>query len=95
MRLSIMTLLTVLAVPAHADTDAEREALARLSHEIEALEPLIGQAETQADPGARIRFRYDWLRRDLARIRAGIADYVLDVRERPRDIPPLKGDYRR
>jgi len=52
------------------DADAEREALARLIHEIGALAPLIETAESQASPDARIRFRYDWLRQDLERIRA-------------------------
>ena len=59
--------LSVLGNTALADPDAEREALAHLIHEIEALEPLIRTAQSQANPDARIRFRYDWLRQDLAR----------------------------
>ena len=51
-----------------SDPDAEREALARLIHEIEALEPLIATAESQATPDARIRFRYDWLRQGLCQV---------------------------
>ena len=47
--------------PALADADAEREVLARLTHEIEALEPLMRSAQSQANPDARVRFRYDWL----------------------------------
>ncbi len=74
--------------------DAEREALARLIHEIEALEPLIATAESQASPDTRIRFRYDWLRQDLERIRAGIQEHIDAPRTEPRTFPPLRGDYR-
>lgn len=80
--------------PAGADADAEREALARLIHEIEALEPLIATAESQADPDARVRLRYDWLRQDLKRITAGVQDHIDAPRNAPRPVPPLRGDYR-
>lgn len=83
------------ATQAFGDTDGEREALARLAHEIEALAPLVAQAEAQANPDARIRFRYDWLRRDLARVRAGIREHVDAPRAEPRKVEPLRGDYRR
>jgi len=81
--------------PAFADVDAEREALARLTHEIEALEPILAAAESQANPDARIRFRYDWLRQDLARVRSGIQEHIDAPRAEPRTFPPLRGDYRR
>lgn len=77
-----------------ADPDAERETLARLTHEIEALVPLITTAESQASPETRIRFRYDWLRQDLERIRAGIQAHIDAPRSEPRTFPPLRGDYR-
>jgi RAQPRD family integrative conjugative element protein len=80
--------------PAMADPDAEREALARLIHEIEALEPVIATAESQASPDARIRFRYDWLRQDLERVRAGVQEHIDTPRNEPRKVPPLRGDYR-
>jgi RAQPRD family integrative conjugative element protein len=81
--------------PAHAaDPDAERDALARLIHEIEALDPLILRAEANATPDARIRFRYDWLRQDLSRIRSGVQDHLDAPRNEPRHVRPLRGDYR-
>lgn len=78
----------------YADTDAEREALARLIHEINAVAPLMEIAESQANPDARIRFRYDWLRQDLERIRDGIQQHIDAPRTEPRMFPPLRGDYR-
>lgn len=78
-----------------ADADAEREALARIAHELDALEALIRKAELQAEPDARIRFRYDWLRQDLSRTQQGILDHIDAPRSEPRTFPPLRGDYRR
>ncbi len=90
-----LLLIAMVAPPAAMASENEREALARLAHEIEQLEPLIAEAETHADPAARIRFRYDWLRQDLARIRRGILDHVEAPRAEPRRVAPLRGDYRR
>ncbi len=92
--LAIGLLLVGMASTVLADPGAEREALARLIHEIEALEPAIATAESQAIPDARIRFRYDWLRQDLDRIRAGIQEHIDAPRNEPRKVPPLRGDYR-
>ena len=52
-------LLGITSPLAHADADAERESLARIIHEIEALQPLLLEAKSAADPDARVRFRYD------------------------------------
>ena len=87
---------TWLPVPfAVADADAEREVLARISHELEATGPLIAEAESHANPDARIWFQYDWLRQDLERIRLGIQKHIDAPRSEPRTFTPLRGDYRR
>jgi RAQPRD family integrative conjugative element protein len=78
-----------------ADPNPEREALASLIHEIEALEPLIATAESEANPDARIRLRYDWLREDLKRVRRGIQDQIDAPCGTSPPVPPLRGDYRR
>ena len=78
-----------------ADADGEREALARIIHELRAVGPLIDQSASQANPDARIRFQYDWLRQDLDRIRLGIQAHIDTPRAEPRTFPPLHGDYRR
>ena len=79
---------------AHADADAERESLARIIHELEILEPLIAEAKDAANPDARIRFRYDWLKKDLESIRRGILEHIDAHRAEPRVPVPLRGDYR-
>ncbi len=78
-----------------ADVDGEREALARINHELQTISPLIDQAASQANPDARIQFQYDWLRQDLVRIRNGIQEHINTPRSEPRTFPPLRGDYRR
>ena len=80
---------------AMADADGERAILSRIIHELQSLEPLITEASSQANPDARIRFQYDWLRQDLTRIRLGIQEHIDAPRSEPRTFPPLRGDYRR
>ena len=94
---SPMLFLFLCALPfaAHADSDGEHEILTRLLHELELLQPLIDQAEAQASPGTALRFRYDWLRQDLARVSLGINQHLLGGQDAPRDIAPLRGEYER
>ena len=77
-----------------ADRDAEREALTQLVHELNLLEPLIARAEIEADPDARVQFQYQWLRRDLERIKGGIQDHVDETNFEPRSFPPIQGEYK-
>ncbi|PUB78716.1 MAG: conjugal transfer protein [gamma proteobacterium symbiont of Ctena orbiculata] len=89
-------LTTVLSTQsAIADADGERAALARIIHELQAIDPLITEAASQANPDARVRFQYEWLRQDLERIRLGIQEHIDAPRSEPRTFPPLRGDYRR
>ncbi len=83
----------LLSQPAMADRDVERHALAQLIHELDALQPVIEHAQHNADQDARIRFHYDWLRTDVERIRSGIQNHLVQPRQQPRTISPLKGDY--
>ena len=95
-----MLLLGVFAIAlqsplAYANADAEREALARIIHELELLKPLLAEAKAAADPDARIHFRYDWLNKDLERVRQGIREHIDAPRAEPQSVAPLRGDYRR
>ena len=74
---------------AFADADGERAALARIIHELQAIDPLITEAASQANPDARVQFQYDWLRQDLDRIRLGIQEHIDAPRSEPRTFPPL------
>ena len=90
----IITSLWLLSQPAMASRNAERQALAQLINELDALQPVIEHAQHNADQDARIRFHYDCLRTDVERIRSGIQIHLIQPRQQPRTIPPLKGDYR-
>ena len=79
---------------AHADADVEREALARIAQELQRVQALVAESAKKSDTAARIRFRYDWLEKDLELVQRGIADHV-DAPRQPRPVPPLVGDYRR
>ena len=92
---SFLIIGLVVTPSAFADADAEREALAKTIHELNALEPLIKRAEANAEQDSRIRFRYDWLRQDLKQIEDGIQSHIDSPRAQPRSFPPLRGDYRR
>ncbi len=88
--------LGLLITPAlMADSDAEREALDRILHELTIIEPLIKVAESQSVNDTRIQFRYDWLRQDLNQIKDGIQLHLDAPRATARTFPPLRGDYRR
>lgn len=78
---------------AWADEDAQREAMARIAHEIARLEILAANAGKDQEANARTRFRWDWLQRDLALVRRGIEDHA-DAPRQPRPVPALRGDYR-
>ena len=92
---SFLIIGLVVTPAAFANADAEREALAKVIHEINALESLIKRAEANAEQDSRIRFRYDWLRQDLKQITDGIQSHIDSPRAQPRSFPPLRGDYRR
>lgn len=93
--IAVILFLLSMVIGARADSDGEREALARVVHELRALEPLIQEAEAQAEPQARIRFEYLWLRKDIAKMIQGIQDHMDGGRAEPRIVEPLRGDYRR
>jgi len=79
---------------ASADADAERVALAKITHELDALQPLLLEARSQANSDARVSFQYDWLSLDISRIKLSIQEHLSAPRTQPRSFPPLKGDYR-
>ena len=76
---SFLIIGLVVTPTAFADADAEREALAKVIHELNALESLIKRAEANAEQDSRIRFRYDWLRQDLKQIKDGIQSHIVDL----------------
>lgn len=94
--MAILASVLLVAAPianADGDGDAERENLARITNEIERLQIMVKEASTAAPAGQRVKFRYDWLTRDLQMMRDGIEQHV-DAPRQPRPVPPLRGEYR-
>ena len=89
---TVATLLVSVSI-ARADEDADRESLARINAELEHVQQMVADAQRHATDAPRVKFRYDWLQRDLDMMRSGI-DAHLDSPRQPRPAPPLKGDYR-
>ncbi len=79
---------------ASADEDSEREQLAAISMELARLQQQVALASKQAPAAARVRFKYEWLTRDLEQIRLGIDDH-LNAPVQPRPALQLRGEYRR
>ena len=73
---------------------SEREHLARLLHELDAIAPIITNAQrAPKDPG-RTRFKYRTLKRDLKLMRDGIEAYLYENLNEPREtVLPLSGGY--
>ena len=79
-----------------SDESIERERLTAALRELDAIERLVRESESAAPTsGTRYHFDYARLRADLARVQAGIEDYLTPRRAQPRDPQALDGDYRR
>lgn len=77
-----------------ADQALEREQLAALIRQLEQLERQSHQTALLARPEVgRYHFDYDQLQVDLARVRAGIAEYLNPSRAQPREPLLLHGNY--
>lgn len=91
--LPVACVLVLVSHGVQADTRSERGELERLIHELDLLSANLQAAEKEAVSTARVHLEYDWLRTDLARIKAGIREYLDSVPLTPRVVEPLAGDY--
>jgi len=91
--LLVVSIAMTAAPVSHADDDAERENLARISYELNQLQRMISDAAKEAETSGGARFRYDLLARDLRLVRAGVDDHLQRPRQ-PQRVQPLAGDYR-
>jgi RAQPRD family integrative conjugative element protein len=93
----LITFALGVAVATWADeTTTEEGRLAALIRQLDAIDRLAQQsAEAAALQGTRYHFDYARLHADIARIRAGVEDYLSPIRAQPRDPQSLSGQYRR
>jgi RAQPRD family integrative conjugative element protein len=98
MKLLPLLLLSVLLCENAAADDTlsgEHRALLKIDRHLAELVTLIEAAEQLADPDDRIRFRYDWLRRDIAKVRNGVQAHIHRPLAEKLVNAELHGDYRR
>jgi RAQPRD family integrative conjugative element protein len=94
-RIVICSLFTILYLsPGHAITDGERTALHRLHQELIIIQPIIDEAEQNANNKNGARVEYDQLRGDIQKIERGVVDILNSQRREPRSLPLIDGDYR-
>ncbi len=93
MLVSILTISIFLFGFAFAGVEQESIDLARISNILDAVYPLIDDAQTQAQKNTRVKFRYDWLREDIQSIQAGIAQKINSKEIEPRVVKPLNIKY--
>ena len=95
--LPLFALAVLLCQDAAADDrpSDEHRALLKIDRHLAEVVTLIEAAEQSADPDARIRFRYDWLRRDIATVRKGVQAHIHRPLAEKLANAELHGDYRR
>lgn len=79
-----------------ADATPEHGGLAAALRQLDSIDRIVAQTQAGTrETRSRYHFDYDRLAADLARVRAGIRDYLSPSRAQPRDPLPIAGDYRR
>jgi len=76
-------------------SSSERKAILNILSHLQEIDVLIQTAETQQNHDQRVKFRYDWLRKDLYKINRGISDHLSSPEAQPRTFEPVIGEYRR
>lgn len=95
----VLALCLVPGFPARAqadDTGPEHTRLVAALRQLDALERTVAHSATTSPlaSGERYHFDYPRLLTDLARVRAGIGNYLAPSRAQPRDPAELAGHYR-
>ncbi|HFQ7573455.1 RAQPRD family integrative conjugative element protein [Pseudomonas aeruginosa] len=92
----VLASLLAMASNVVAAPPAQREDLTAAQRQLEALERIVEDSSTAASvaPGERYYFDYPRLLADLARVRAGIEQFLSPSRAQPREPDELPGRYR-
>ncbi len=98
MKRLLLTLVLLSVGSAYAATptpnpELENTDLVRINTILNALYPLIDEAQANQDMNQRVIFNYAALRGDVQLIQAGIAQKINGVSLVPRTITPLQNDF--
>ncbi len=83
----------LISTASFADSVQESTDLARISNILNAVYPIIDDAQKESPKNTRVKFRYDWLKKDIQAIQAGIAEKINMSKVEPRVVQPLKTQY--
>ena len=93
-RLFVALAMVLFQLNVFASTDLENQALQQIKNQLQALTPLIDEAQQQADPNTRLHFNYDAFRADLSHMEQGLDNQITQSHLEPRALNALPGDYR-
>lgn len=74
-------------------TEIERLNLIALARQLDQLHQLADNAQSSADPHARVKFNYGQLHRDIDQMRQAIARHLDKPSRTPRAVAPATSDY--
>lgn len=86
--------LSVMPLAGASQPPTERSDLATIVRELNLIDQLAVEGESAAPNRGRYHFDYVRLHKDIARVRAGIKDYLSPPRAQPRDSRTVSGQYR-
>ncbi len=104
MKRIFLAILVFISVTGHANNENLNETLVRIINQINAIMPLLDEAQAELNPNARIQLNigsfnddeghhHAGVREDLLMIRNGLIDYINQPVIAPRKIKPLNNDF--
>ncbi|MDR0770560.1 MAG: RAQPRD family plasmid [Burkholderiales bacterium] len=96
-RIVLFCVATLLAGTALAQSDYEREQIRLMLLQLQNIEALGKQMESNTRTLDSDRYRFDHSRfdKDLKAVRAGLEHYLTPSRAQPRDVADLNGQYQK
>lgn len=103
-RLLLSCILSFTCLTSYASEEALHQTLVRVINQLNAIVPLLDEAQTELEPNARIQLHIDafegadgqthaGLRNDLLSIREALIDYINKPAVAPKTIKPLALDF--
>ncbi|MDI1352448.1 MAG: hypothetical protein PSV35_06710 [bacterium] len=103
-RIFLVCLLSLLCVTSYASEEALNQTLVRIINQINAIMPLLDEAQSEIEPNTRIQLHIEsfegadgqshfGLRNDLLVIRNALIDYINKPAIEPKTIKPLALDF--
>lgn len=104
MKRILLAILLFINITAQANNADVNETLVRIINQINAIMPLLDEAQTELNPNAHIQLhlksftdnegqQHAGVREDLLMIRNGLIDYINQPVIAPRKIKPLNNDF--